>query len=167
MFLISSRYFVIVLWISCCVIDNILFFFIIAIFFLFLWGIQWLFGKFLLSEKPLFPPSGTALFIALTSISHVGNFPYTWQSWANGSWWSMFASFMWVNSLWILLWEHLDGSFCGNSSRWRHKVSLGVFFLVGLIPQKTSRFSPKRWGLPARLCLSLLHMVPTSQFCQM
>lgn len=167
MFLISSRYFVIVLWISCCVIDNILFFFMIAIFSLFLWGIQWLFCKVSALWKALVPSkwhcsvcsSGLylprwKLSLYLTILSQWLTVEYVYK-------------LIWVHSLRILLWGHLDGSFCGNSSPWRHKVSLGVFFLVGPTPQKTTCFSPKRWGLPARLCLSLLHMVPTSQFCQM
>lgn len=120
MFLISNHNFVTVLWISSCVTDSMLFWFYYCNIFLISLGYTMTLGKVSARWKVLFPPRGAALFVALATVSHVGNFSSTWHSWADGSQCSVFGSFTGsTHGIWVLLQGHVDSPFCGNASPWR------------------------------------------------
>lgn len=167
MFFISNHYFVTVLWISSCVTDSMLFLLYYCNIFLISLGYTMTLGKVSALWKVLVS-SKWRCSVALAAVSHVGNFSPTWHSWADGSRCNVFGSFTGsTHGMWILPQGHVDGPFCGNSSPWRLETHFDVFSLVGWLPRRlSSRLSPERRGFPARLCLSLLHTVPTSQFCR-
>ena len=169
MFLISNHYFVTVLWISSCLIDSMLFLFYYCNIFLISLGYTTTLGEVSAPWKVLVSSQWRG------SVCSSGRCLPRWKLSLHSTllgWW------LTVRRVWKLYrvnsWN-LDSAIrtCGwpirspFSSPWRLKVHLDVFSLVGWSPRRLSSYLlPKRWRFPDRSCLSPLHTVTTSQFCQ-